>query len=72
MSGWGMGVDLLKGGGGEGRFLSRKGGIELRLRRSVVRRGVGLILGGRSHIHMVIISGSLVKGRGVRMRRSLR
>lgn len=53
------GAGPLKGGGGGGRFLGRKGGRELRLRRSGGKRGGGLSLVGRSHIRMVRVFGGL-------------
>lgn len=64
-------ADLLMGGGGGGQFPGQTGGIKLQLRRSAMRRAVGLILEDRNHTHRVIVFGSRVLGRGVRMRRLL-
>ena len=49
-------VDLLKVGGGEGRFLGQIKGIKLPLRRIEGRRVVGQILVGRIHIHKERVS----------------
>lgn len=55
MLGWGKRAGLPKVGGGGGQFLNQIKGIEWPLERSVVRRGGGRFLRGRTRIRMGII-----------------